>query len=72
MVVVNRFDKEESITMDWKVDAAIPAGKYQLENLWTGDNLGLIVVGGEVWEAAQWKGILQMHDNWSFKLSPID
>ena len=26
----------------------------------------------EVWEGAQWKGILQLHDNWSFKLSPTD
>merc|ERR1711970_70824 len=58
VVVVNRFNKEESITMDWQGDAAIPLGKYHLENLWTGDQLGQVVVGGELWEAAQWKGIL--------------
>merc|ERR1711970_829572 len=71
VVVVNRFDKEESITMDWSADAAIPPGPYQLENLWSGDLMGEVVVGGEVWEAAQWKGILPAHDNWSFKLTPL-
>ena len=70
MVIVNRFDKEESIVMDWAVDAAIPLGTYQLENLWTGSQLGPVVVGGEVWETAQWKGILPAHDNWTFKLTP--
>ena len=70
MVVVNRFNKEESITMDWMEDALIPPGRYQLENLWNGAELGTVVVGGEVWEAAQWKGILSAHDNWSFKLTP--
>ena len=56
--------------MDWAVDAAIPHGTYSLENLWNGEQLGPVVVGGEVWEAAQWKGILAAHDNWSFKLNP--
>lgn len=72
VVVVNRFDKEESITMDWMLDASIPSGNYNLENLWTGAELGLVVVGGEVWQAAQWKGILAGHDNWSFKLTPAE
>ena len=58
--------------MDWARDAAIPPGHYQLQDLWTGEELGGIVVGGEVWEAAQWKGILQAHDNWSFKLTPTE
>ena len=71
VVVVNRFDKEESITMVWMEEALIPSGSYQLENIWTGTQLGRVVVGGEVWEAAQWKGILPAHANWSFKLSPI-
>ena len=71
VVVVNRFDKEESITIDWLKDALIPAGRYQLEDLWSGTQHGMVVVGGEVWDAAQWKGILRAHDNWCFKLSPM-
>ena len=31
VVIVNRFDKEESITMDWHVDGAIPLGTYTVQ-----------------------------------------
>ena len=37
VVIVNRFDKEESITMDWHADANIPIGSYHVQDLWTGD-----------------------------------
>ena len=87
VVVVNRFDKEESISMDWALDAAIPVGRYTLIDLWTGQELWEVVVGGEVvhfalvsapdctlqvWEHAQWKGILPAHDNWAFRLNPVE
>ena len=31
VVILNRFDKEESITMDWHVDGAIPLGTYSVQ-----------------------------------------
>ena len=31
VVILNRFDKEESITMDWHVDGSIPLGKYAVQ-----------------------------------------
>ena len=31
VVILNRFDKEESITMDWHVDGAIPLGTYTVQ-----------------------------------------
>ena len=30
-MIVNRFDKEEAITMDWHVDGAIPLGTYSVQ-----------------------------------------
>ena len=53
VVVVNRFDKEESITMDWMEEALIPSGSYQLENIWTGTQLGRVVVGGDHFQDRQ-------------------
>ena len=70
VVIVNRFDKEESITMDWHEDAAIPVGKYHVQDLWTGDMLPDVVVGWEEWEGARWYRIVQAHENFSYKLSP--
>ena len=52
VVIVNRFDKEESITMDWHKDAAIPVGKYHVQDLWTREMLPDVVVGGEEWEGS--------------------
>ena len=89
VVILNRFDKEESITMDWHVDGSIPLGKYavQVDNqmshnqlilivntsqdLWSGEMLPDIVVGGEEWEGARWYGIVAAHDNRSYKLTPV-
>ena len=31
VVILNRFDKEESITMDWHVDGSIPLGNYTVQ-----------------------------------------
>ena len=86
VVILNRFDKEESITMDWHVDGAIPLGTYTVQvnrlsltseayghcqDLWSGDMLPDIVVGGEEWEGARWYGIVAAHDNRSYKLTPV-
>ena len=88
-----RFDKEESIVVDWASDAKLPPGRwvgrmwgwmervctlvctlecrYLLEDLWHGESLGEVEVGGLSWEGGEWKGILPAHDNWAFKLSPV-
>jgi alpha-galactosidase len=71
VVLVNRFDKEESITMDWQVDAKLPPGRYELTDLWHSETLGNIQVGGADWEGGKWKGILEPHDNWAFRLQAI-
>jgi len=71
VVILNRFDKEESITMDWHVDGSIPLGKYAVQDLWSGEMLPDIVVGGEEWEGARWYGIVAAHDNRSYKLTPV-
>jgi len=71
VTIVNRFDKEESIGMDWHEDAKIPLGNYHIQDLWSGEMLPDIIVGGEEWEGARWYGIIQPHDNYSFKLTPV-
>ena len=57
--------------MDWHVDASIPLGEYSVQDLWTGEAVANITVGGEEWEGARWRGIVQSHDNYSFKLTPV-
>ena len=42
-----------------------------LQDLWTGQMLPDIVVGGEEWEGARWYGIVAAHDNRSYKLTPV-
>jgi len=71
VVVLNRFDKEEEITVDWAVDAKIPEGRYQLRDLWHGEDLQEVKVGGLIWEGSVWKGVLAAHANWAFKLTPV-
>ena len=70
VVIINRFDKEESVVMDWHADALIPLGSYHVEDLWSGDSLPDIIVGGEEWEGARWYGIIPAHDNYAYKFSP--
>ena len=70
VVILNRFDKEESVAMDWHLDAMIPLGSYQVQDLWSGESLLDIVVGGEEWEGARWYGIIPPHDNYAYKLTP--
>ena len=41
------------------------------QDLWSGDMLPDIVVGGEEWEGARWYGIVAAHDNRSYKLTPV-
>ena len=41
------------------------------QDLWTGEILPDIVVGGEEWEGARWYGIVAAHDNRSYRLSPV-
>ena len=72
VVVLNRFNEEKSITMDWAEDAKIPFTNntsnnlFELQNMWTGEILGQITVGKDAW-----KGILATHQNQAFKLTPI-
>ena len=71
VVVVNRFNEEKSITMDWAEDAKIPisangSNRFELQNLWNGELLGQIVVGEDAWN-----GILRSHQNEAFKLIPV-
>lgn len=71
VVVVNRFDTEKFVSLDWAEDAKIPHGPYTVQNLWTGAMEGQVISGGEEWEGAFWKGNLEAHGNWAFKLSPV-
>ena len=71
VLVLNRFDKEISFTMDWHSQALIPLGSYQLEDVWTGQVVANITAGGHTWQGAEYRGILQPHENLSFKLSPL-
>ena len=70
VVVVNRFNETKNITMDWAKDAAIPVTSgnnlFELQDLWSGEILGEIVVGENVWN-----GVLATHQNQAFKLSPV-
>ena len=72
VVVLNRFNEEKSITMNWAEDAKIPITNntsnnlFDLQNLWTGEILGQITVGKDAW-----KGTLAAHQNQAFKLTPI-
>ena len=71
VIVVNRFDEEKSINMDWAEDAKIPistngSNRFELQNLWNGELLGQIVVGEDVWS-----GVLRSHQNEAFKLIPV-
>ena len=47
--------------MDWHTDGAVPLGRYQVQDLWSGETMSDIVVGGEEWEGARWYGIIQSH-----------
>ena len=42
-----------------------------VQDLWSGEAVANITVGGEEWEGARWRGIVQSHDNYSFKLTPV-
>ena len=71
VVVVNRFNEEKSITMDWAEDAKIPispngSNRFELQNMWSGELLGQIVVGEDLWH-----GTLRAHQNEAFKLIPV-
>ena len=68
LVVVNRFDSDQNIEMDWSADAHIPEGRYLVKDLWSHQYVAVINVsplGGE-----KWAGTLEMHNNWAFKLEP--
>ena len=71
VAIVNRYDKEESVLMDWHTDGAVPLGRYQVQDLWSGETMSDIVVGGEEWEGARWYGIIQPHATNCFKLTLI-
>ncbi|XP_023332001.1 alpha-galactosidase [Eurytemora carolleeae] len=71
VVVINRFDVEKQILMNWSEDAMVPAGVYSVQDLWTGDIVDSAVVGGEDWEGGDYQGILPPHANWAFKLTPV-
>ena len=66
--MVNRFDKGQYINMDWLVDAAVEEGRYRLVDLWSGEELEEIVAGAN---GGQYRGYLEPHDNWSFRLNPL-
>ena len=42
-----------------------------VQDLWSGEAVANITVGGEEWEGARWRGIVHSHDNYSFKLTPV-
>ena len=67
VVVVNRFDTDQDIEMDWSADAHIPEGRYLVRDLWEHAYLGVFDVrppGG----GAKWTGRLEAHANWAFRL----
>ena len=71
VVVVNRFNEEKSITMDWAEDAKIPistngSNRFELQNMWNGELLGQVVIGKDLWY-----GVLRTHQNEAFKLTPV-
>ena len=71
VLILNRFDKEISLTMDWHTQALVPLGTYQVEDLWSGLVVANITAGGESWEGAEYRAIMQPHQNLVFKLSPL-
>ena len=71
VLILNRFDKEISLTMDWHTQALIPLGTYQVEDLWSGLVVANITAGGETWEGSEYTAIMQPHQNLCFKLSPL-
>ena len=56
--------------MNWAEDAKIPITSgnnlFELQNLWSGETLGQVVVGESVWQ-----GKLAAHQNQAFKLTAI-
>jgi len=72
VVIVNRFDKEESVLLNWESDAGLTPGRYSLTDLWHGESLGEVEVGGLSWEGGDWKGILPAHDSWAFRLQLLN
>ena len=72
VVVLNRFDEEKQILLDWANDVTIPISQnnndnlFVLQDLWSGTYLGNITIGESIWE-----GTLQSHQNWAFKLIPV-
>ena len=71
VLVLNRFDKEISFSMDWHTEALIPVGRYEVEDVWRGERVANITAGGDTWEGSQYRGILQPHQNLVFRLSPL-
>lgn len=67
VIVLNRFDYETEINLNWAEDADLPPGmRFVLRDLWQGKDLGVIFSGDN------WKGTLQEHDHRAFKLTPTD
>lgn len=71
IVVVNRFEEEKQVSMNWNLDAKIPPGLYTVEDLWSGEVVDEALSGGEDWEGGAYKAILPAHDNLAFKLTPV-
>ena len=71
VVVVNRFDTDQEINMDWSLDAHVPAGRYAVKDLWTHNYIAIITVQAEGNSGDTWNGSLEFHNNWAFKLEPV-
>ena len=71
VLILNRFDKEISLTMDWHTQALVPLGTYQVEDLWSGLVVANITAGGDTWEGSEYTAIMEPHQNLVFKLSPL-
>ena len=71
VVVLNRFNEEKQIILDWAKDATLPISEnmeenvFILQDLWSGDYLSNVTIG-----ESKWDGNLMAHQNWAFKLIP--
>lgn len=68
VIVVNRYDHDVEIEIDWFKDALIPDGAYEIRDLWQHKNIGTIDSTTKLWNL----GIVELHDNRAFRLKKFN
>ena len=65
VVIVNRFDHDVNVEIDWQHDANIPHGIYEVRDLWNHKSLGIINTNTSPKASL---GHIGYHDNRAFRL----